>query len=223
MSHPIKYHIVYPLLDIVFPQPCPLCSQPVNTGSPTFPLCVPCNQGIALTWQEKAIRANTRLYSFGLYEGPLRTVIQQLKYEQVKPLAPYLAKKMAGLLPKSDIFDYNYLVPVPMHIQRTYQRTYNHTAYLAKCLSQYTHIPCAAYLLHKKKYTPSQTQQKGPERILNVIESFAAKKRRSVLNTGKLLLIDDVFTTGSTAGDCLRALHKVYPQITMDILTIAHT
>ena len=111
------------------------------------------------------------------------------------------------------------IVPVPLHIRRLRERGFNQALLLARELSKQTGIPCEQRSLRKIKDTPFQTALKGRERRKNLKAAFRVKKTEEI--EGKsVLLVDDVYTTGTTVNECARTLLEA-GAATVGVLTLA--
>jgi ComF family protein len=143
-------------------------------------------------------------YSFGLYETELRKLIHLFKYGRVRTLAKPLGRMLSSVLPRDERFDV--IVPMPMHWLRHWQRGFNQAELLAKDLSRRTHLPVrnAAQRVHHKAAQAGLTNAK---RRLNVAGAFRVKNP-AALHGKRVLLIDDVMTTGATASACARVLKR---------------
>jgi ComF family protein len=145
-------------------------------------------------------------YCFGSYEGTLRELIHLLKYSGVKTLAKPLGKMMAAALPLDERFDL--IAPVPLHWRRKRQRGFNQSDLLARQLARRAGLPVER-LLVRARPTAAQAGLSNSGRRRNVARAFRCPPRRARLVAGKrILLIDDVMTTGSTAAACGLALKR---------------
>lgn len=136
----------------------------------------------------------------------LRDLIHLLKYGKVKTLADPLAELLSAALPRDERFDA--LTPVPLHWRRQWQRGFNQSEALAGALSRRTGIPTIR-ALRRVRPTAAQAGLSNAGRRRNVAAAFASRERSRELLAGKrILLIDDVMTTGSTAAACALALKR---------------
>ncbi|GJQ60500.1 MAG: amidophosphoribosyltransferase [Candidatus Scalindua sp.] len=142
------------------------------------------------------------------YTGPLREVIIHYKYHKqemlAKPLAELMIKK---LLNEGVITEIDVLVPVPLHWKKKLSRGFNQSELFAKRISKELQIPISVNNLSNCKHTLSQTRLSRSERNKNVSGAFAVRKPELFLKK-RILLIDDVLTTGITASECARILKK---------------
>ena len=143
-------------------------------------------------------------YSFGAYEGELRELIHLFKYGRVPTLARPLGKLLALGLPREEHFDA--IVPVPLHWWKRWQRGFNQSELLAKEIARRTNLP-VKNCVRRVKYTNAQAGLTNARRRANVSQAFRAKGKR-ILEGQRVLLVDDVMTTGATAASCARALKR---------------
>lgn len=141
-------------------------------------------------------------YCFGFYENELRELIHLLKYDGMKPLAARLGDLLYRALPLDEAFDA--VVPVPLHWRRRFARGFNQAALLAECLAAKRRIP-VRHALRRVRATSSQTGLTNARRRENVRGAF--RVRRSVEDL-RILLIDDVMTTGATGSACAAVLKR---------------
>lgn len=99
----------------------------------------------------------------------------------------------------------DFILPVPLHVRRLRQRGYNQAGLLAKALGRKLGIPVRYDLLIRKCWTEPQTRLKRQERLENVKDAFTLTMPAK-LEKCNILLIDDVFTTGTTLNECARTL-----------------
>lgn len=173
----------------------PLCQQCGRTIKATaVPVCTMC-QSHPLPLQQ--IRAAT------LFAEPIPHIVHQMKYEGLFALAQPLAGLMAEAWPQWQVA-VDWLIPVPLHPDREKKRGYNQAALLARQLSQdlgYAYMPG---ILQRNKFTQPQVGLNAADRLKNVHGAFGVT---SDLVTGKrVLLIDDVCTTGATMAAAAQAL-----------------
>ncbi len=209
------------VIELIYPSrlQCPLC----GTHRPDESLCPACRQLLAGYAGERVCsicgsftgaeggrgklicsvcRAEDRPFdqarAVAPYEGPVREAVRRLKYRGMQRLARPLAKLMADAVQREKAFALaDALVPVPLHPRRERERGYNQSVLLARVLGESMRVPVLEQVLVKIRETPSQTGLSGQERRQNLQQSFAVAVPGLV--KGKIILIvDDVFTTGST-------------------------
>ena len=175
---------------------CVQCRAPFLTR---FPLdeqgrCALCRRGV---------RGFDAAYSFGFYEDALRELIHLFKYGRVQTLASPLGRLLAQALPLDQSFDV--IVPMPLHWRKRWQRGFNQSELLAREIGRRTHLP-VRMALRRVHYTQAQAGLTNAKRRENVSGAFRARK--SSLGGQRILLIDDVMTTGATAASSARALKR---------------
>ena len=151
-----------------------------------------------------------------MYDSPLKEAIQKLKYKFIDELAhtlvdiqiEYWAKYQPIILDqiKRDRGDNWLIIPVPLHKRRQNWRGFNQSALLAKLIAQQTGLQFADALI-RTKHTKPQMSLKSAERHLNIRGIFSLKQGSEIKNK-KILLIDDVWTTGSTLKECAAVLKR---------------
>jgi len=141
-------------------------------------------------------------FCYGSYEGTLRKLIHLFKYTGMRRLARPLGEFLVRALPRDKHFDV--VTTVPLHWRRRWQRGYNQAELLGKEIARRRHIPLVR-VLRRSWATRAQAGLSNAQRRENVSGAFAARRR---VNGLRILLIDDVMTTGATAGACARALKK---------------
>jgi ComF family protein len=131
------------------------------------------------------------------------------------PLGDLLVESMASLpAPGPDV-----VVPVPLHPRRERERGFNQSLLLAQRVGRALRCPVRSDLLVRTVHTPPQTELSGDARRSNVRKAFAAR-RPAPLAGRQVLLVDDVFTTGSTAEACARCLKRAGASSVV-VLTVA--
>lgn len=142
------------------------------------------------------------------FDAVARDLVHKLKYADRLDLAAPLARMMAqaggDVLPDADL-----LLPVPLHPFRLWRRRFNQAALLGRHLSRATGVPQRTDLLKRRRVTSSQTRLGKMERRENVAGAFAlCGNAASVLAGRRVLLVDDVYTTGATLDACARVLRR---------------
>lgn len=155
------------------------------------------------------------VFYYGLYEGALREAIHILKFRGKKRLALPLTR----LLCRIERLEADVIIPVPVHPKSLKERGFNQAATLARHLSREWKIPLMQNCLVKVKDTPPQTEMSGKERIANVRGVFQVKRPVESL---RIILLDDVVTTGATVGECSRVLIKAGAR-SVTVIALAYT
>jgi len=148
--------------------------------------------------------------------NPLARAIQLLKYGSRRPIAATLARLLAEHYPFTGEAT---LVPVPLHPSRLRQRGFNQAALLAVHLGRRRRLPVVLRALLKRHPTPAQAALRAVDRWRNLDATFAVRDPRAVEGR-RIVLIDDVLTTGATAHACAVALHAA-GAAAVDVYTVA--
>ena len=143
-------------------------------------------------------------YCFGSYEGPLREFIHLFKYGGVKTLAGPLSQLLLQVLPLEERFDM--VMAMPMHWRKRWLRGFNQAELLAKPVARRIGVPLCQNL-RRKRYTRAQASLSETQRRQNPVNTFAVCKPEQIRGK-RVLLIDDVFTTGATLRAAAGALKE---------------
>jgi ComF family protein len=149
-----------------------------------------------------------------------RQLVQNLKYRDRTDLAPWMARWMARagaeLLRDADI-----VVPVPLHRRRFFMRRFNQSAELARHVAKLAALPFEPLTVERVKRTRQQVGLGAKERAANMRGAFRVPEARKIAVSGRrVLLVDDVFTTGATVSAATKALKKAGAR-EVDVLTFA--
>lgn len=172
---------------------CQRCGAPISSTRSTA--CTSC--------QQHPLHAIDGIRAVSIFEdNPIRPAIHVLKYQNHQAVAAVLANLLADAYRRYTLA-VDLIVPVPLHATRLKERGYNQSELLAGQLSRLLQLPVDATTLQRIKKTEAQVALGAGERQKNVANAFAAK---TTLFDQKILLIDDVCTTGSTLDACATAL-----------------
>ncbi len=182
---------------------CPRCSSTVGPHAVLTDGCPAC-RGESFGFDE--------VVRLGPYKGALREVVLRMKHANGEDLAEAMATLWAGCAgQRLRAFAPDVVIPIPLHWTRRWQRGFNQSAILADALAKALKVPCQPNWLTRQRATPHQTaQQSGASRRANVKKAFRAKQALP-LQGRKILLVDDVLTTGATASEAAKALRPQRP------------
>ncbi|MBA3973169.1 MAG: ComF family protein [Candidatus Solibacter sp.] len=155
-------------------------------------------------------------YAWGGYEGVLKDLIHCFKFHGMRSLGTALGGYLAEAFPRSERIDA--IVPVPIHWTRRMVRGFNQCELLARELSRHTGVPVMKPLARVRR-TEKQSNLAGAKRRRNVSGSFGAIRAESIRGK-RLLLLDDVLTTGATVNEAAREL-KRHGAARVAVLTVA--
>src|SRR5437016_10476688 len=226
-------------LDIALPTLCVSCREPVDGEG----VCAACwarlsfierpycpRLGIPFVYDPgpdmlsmKAIAsppAYQRARAAVRYDDVARTLVHSLKYQDRTDLAPAMGRWMARagqeLLADADV-----LVPVPLHWRRGWSRRYNQSGALARVISRQSGVKLASEALRRIRATEQQIGLSRPQRASNVQGAFkVAADRMADIQGRRVVLIDDVLTSGATTDACARALLRA-KAAQVDVLVFA--
>lgn len=190
---------------------CSLCGDPVaGTVEHEF-ICYAC------TGERPAF---DRARSAARYDGVVGEALRQLKYEKALWLAPDLAELLHTCLrAEYDGREFDLVVPVPLHPVRRRERTFNQSAILAAELARRIHCKTGFRTVRRIRPTATQTNLTAAQRLSNVNSAFQHGREKQLAGR-RVLLIDDVMTTGATVNACARALRKGGAE-SVHVLTVA--
>lgn len=144
------------------------------------------------------------VWAAALYDGVWRQMILRYKFEGERQLAPYFAHNLAGVFDKNGLHgNYDIVVASPVSKRTMKKRGYNQSVLLAKCFADEVRLPFAQ-ALHKNQDTVPQMELNRAGRLVNLKNTFEADS--TIVNGARVLIVDDIMTTGSTLNEAARAL-----------------
>ncbi len=189
---------------------CSRCNTPLNTHSELCGICLK---------QERYWQQCTPAFS---YSSSIADLILLLKHQNNNKLTEYFAQTIIEAIDEYQIESCDFLIPVPMHPKRFAKRGFNQSLQLTKALSLITGIPYIN-IFKKNEETPQQASLSKKQRETALKNNFHLKQRfLSILNNKRLVLIDDVVTTGATTSELARTL-KIAKAKRVDVWCIART
>ncbi len=175
---------------------CPVCHEPSEDGT----CCLGCR---ALSPIERHVAM------MPLAEGALiHRLVHLYKYQYLESLEPLFASLVTRFFSEHQMFHADYIIPVPLHRKRFVERGFNQSERVASMVSRATNIPFLNPLM-RVKHTTQQATLDRQGRLNNVVGAFSVTQKFLPLMCGKkFVIVDDVFTTGSTIFECARALMR---------------
>lgn len=210
-------------MDILYPRVCPFCGRIVKSGT-----CDDCRDRVEYVQEPKCKRCGKPIESMEaeycydcqkgrhffeegqslyVHKSPVSEAVYAMKYQNKRVYAlsfgEELAKKYGDFLYKRGV---DIIVPIPLSSDKRRKRGFNQAEILAKELSNQTGIPLETGILKRKKSTVAQKKLSKKERQRNMVGAFIA--RRDFLHGEGVVLVDDIYTTGSTIDEAARMLKK---------------
>jgi ComF family protein len=218
------------ILNLLFPVSCILCGAPVlerrlgpvcpacwSTLEPLRPpWCLQCGMPAdAIEGLCRACRLSDHSFDFArsvfLFNDPLREIIHHLKYSDRVSLAPPLGERLRECVNREG-FQAQTVIPTPLHRSRERQRGFNQAELLARALNR----SLDTRLLKRRKNTPTQTGLTRAQRRLNLAGAFEASRKVPEC----VMIVDDVYTTGSTLNEIAKTLKRA-GAVRVEALTVA--
>ena len=163
-----------------------------------------------------------KLRSIAFYHTTLQQAIHLYKFGKKRVLAQHLIRLINAHIPSDcDIAEYDFVLPIPIHKKRLRERGFNQAALLADGIAKAEDIPVLVDTLVRKRHTVAQSSLDRDARQQNIIGAFEIRNP-DVIRGKRLLVIDDVFTTGATIREAVSELWAADPA-EIDVLTLART
>lgn len=204
------------IFDFFLPRICPSCNNKLNSFEEI--VCDYCFSRLKLT-PESLIKTEYEnkfaiknfikdFHPIFVFESgnEIQHLIHSLKYNKQFRIGIYLGEIIANQINQKFI-DWNIelIIPIPLHQLKKAERGYNQSEFIAKGLSERTKIPCSRKVIHRKKFTETQTHLSALERQQNVKDAFKVVNKK-LIEGKNILLVDDVITTGATISECAKVL-----------------
>ena len=201
------FDIAASLLYIVYPPRCPLCG---NFQAEEFTLCEECSVRVIRVDSDPDISQLGAVYldscvSCFAFEGRVRGCVHSFKYGEAINLAGFIGREICSRIDRAGDFDI--IIPVPLHSRKLKLRGYNQAALIAEAVSRRSGKRTVKKVLKRTRNDSPQAILHRAERIKNIKSSFSISKRaEGVVRGKKILLVDDVMTTGATLNECAKIL-----------------
>jgi len=233
------------VLDFIYPPRCLVCRKLIQENEG---LCVDCLEKIQLiekpychkcgkplefeaTFEDVQAPVcldcrNKKLFfnfarSIGRYDGVLKECVHFLKYRSKKVLLKPISCLISKNLENTFLWEeFSFITPVPLHKKRYREREFNQAELIADLIGKQFRISVLPQALERTVYTSPQIKLNKEERLRNVKGVFKAGEHPWIRNS-RILLVDDVYTTGSTLNECARVLKKAGAQ-EVYAFTLAH-
>ena len=187
--------------DLVFPPICWRC------GRVDVRTCADCLRDLNEAPMQVTARRADKLdmvSDTGPHDGVLRSAVHAFKYDGYKELADPLAERLTNALRWVD-WSFGIIVPIPLHSERLHERRYNQSELLADRVAAELGLFCATDFVARVRNTEQQAQLSGAERRNNVKGAFEVVNDVAGL---RILLVDDVVTSGETLNECASVLRR---------------
>lgn len=212
------------LLGILYPRVCPICGEIVR-GKEAYacpecrrkvrfvmePRCKKCGKAIVQETKEycENCARSRRSFAQGIvlagYTAEVRSALAAVKYGNLRQHLDFFCRELVALR-GSEIRSWQgqVLIPVPLHASKRRQRGFNQAEEIGKRLSEGLGIPMDTKVLYRRKKTTPQKELNDRQRVANLIEAFGVYEDCAKYES--VILVDDIYTTGSTAEACTRVL-----------------
>ncbi len=187
-------------VDLLFPPRCAGCVRVDAVW------CEQCQEDLEATdypGHVRPLEPLSGMASSGVHQGVIREAVQGLKYGNARILAAPLGDRLVTQLSRMN-WTIDMIVPVPLHTSRLAERGYNQAQLLGEHVAKETSIPCLPDAVHRQRHTQSQVTLNAAERQMNMVDAFQAHP--PIVSSQRILIIDDVYTTGATLSACGQAL-----------------
>ena len=149
---------------------------------------------------------------FYSHEAQYRHILYNIKYEGRTDAGKKFGRMLGAKLASSDAFkDVDCVIPVPLHWLRRWKRGYNQAEVIAREVALALEVPLRCDILQRRRRTKTQTKLNVTGKSANVAGAFCVRPEKTQTGISHILLIDDLFTTGSTLHACFTALRSVFP------------
>ncbi len=207
------------LLEMIFPEDlqCPICQNYRELNN--LGICEKCSEQLERYYDNYNLPYVDKLISTYSYNNFSKKLINRYKLEEQRYLSKLFAKIVLEIIKNADI-GIDYVTWIPARRIAKSQRGFDHAADIAKQLARYLDLPCESFLKLNKRQM-AQKDLTAKERLLNVEDGFICDREFSVGE--RILVVDDIITTGATMQNAAKALLKSNPKIIIYAMAVFYT
>ncbi|MGR3221234.1 MAG: ComF family protein [Candidatus Anammoxibacter sp.] len=230
-------------IDFVYPRHCFSCDNEIENETERF-VCDECKSQIKISSENRCLKCGLAIglyttnrvsgclscknmefrfdavHCVTAYNGVIRALIHRFKYDRKEVLSVSFGNNMIEWSNSCSVMsNVDLIVPVPLFWQKRIKRGFNQSLLIAKSLAKHNSIPISINNLKRIRNTETQANLTRNQRLKNVKDAFKVKKPAK-FSGKKILLVDDVMTTGVTASECARILKAIGTQ-KVDVLVLA--
>jgi len=224
---PVCIHCAEVVEDSELEHLCAACARRVDHVAP--PHCETCGYPFAgmLAGERSCPHCEELVPEFGagktaaLYRGPMASLVQELKYHKGEYLEGDVARIATAAPGFTEFLRGAVLVPVPLHARKERERGFNQSRLIAGAFATAADAAVVVPVLQRVVDTITQTRLDRPTRQANLKNAFAMVRRHSLTRDLRIVLVDDIFTTGATLNACAATLRKAGFD-NVDVATLAH-
>lgn len=195
------------MLSFLFPRVCGICKIKINQNN----TCEKCRNILQYTLKKELCVRNLDLYvdqllSLFVYRSLIRNRILHFKFDGEAYVADTFAELLSKAIEENGIVG-DVLIPVPIHRKRYLERGYNQSELLSRKIAKQMNMKHDSRTLIKVENNVAQSTLHHEERQKNVVNVYAVRSRKNVVGK-RILLVDDIYTTGATVNECARVLKQ---------------
>jgi ComF family protein len=198
------------ILVLLFPPRCLNCRARIISYE-NGELCEKCISKITPFAHPFYVKKDMLVFAVASYKNPaIKALIYALKYKKKQPLAAYVARTMAPKISRAIIRDDALIVPIPLHVTKLQLRGFNQAEKIAAELGALLNLPVHEEFLVRTRATKKQSDLRNPkDRLENIKNCFVVPSEyKNELKGKTILLVDDIFTTGTTIFEAEKTLKK---------------